>query len=112
MKKKKKHKKKSKRKHEDDGNKSSDSESTKAKLQKLSDDVADKMELEKSIENEFNILGREDSKYDKIAIKQEPDENDVNSKAKEIGDFSPTLPSVSKINDDNEEPHVPLLLGK
>lgn len=111
MKKKKKHKKKSKRKH-DDSDKSSDSGSTKSKLVKLNDEVISKIEP-KTIKDEFNILGREDSKYDKVVVKQEPNEKDETiSKKKEIKDTSPIVPPVAKKINDKEEPRVPLLLGK
>ncbi|XP_051154730.1 protein Son isoform X2 [Leptopilina boulardi] len=109
-KKKKKHKKKSKRKLED-GYKSSDSGSTKCKLRKLNDELIATINP-KTIEDEFNILGREDSKYNDVVVKKEPNEKDETiSKNKKINEFSPLLPPVSQKIDDTEEP-VPLLLEK
>ena len=114
-KKKKKHKKKMKRKHEDSSDKSSDSEEPNTKSRRWSNETNVKTESD-SLKDEFDILGREDSKLDNTVVKQEPGEEDKSPKTKRDeggGDISPTLPVMSKKGeDDNDEPPVPLLLGK
>ena len=67
------------------------------------------------MKDDFDILGKDDNKFETPIIKQVPDYDKSTSKSKkeEDGNTTPTLPPISKkVKDDNEVPMVPLLLGK